>query len=60
VGSTKVTTEASLGRTASATRSVWGATNMFLSTGTPVSIRVTDENGVTTYHDTTVTFAAVM
>ena len=60
VGSTKVTTAASLGRTASATRSVWGATNMFLSTGTPVSIRVTDENGVTTYHDTTVTFAAVM
>ena len=60
VGSTKVTTAATLGRTASATRSVWGATNMFLSTGTPVSIRVTDENGVTTYHDTTVTFAAVM
>ena len=24
------------------------------------SIRVTDENGVTTYHDTTVTFAAVV
>jgi len=60
VGSTKVTTAATLGRTASATRSVWGATNMFLTTGTPVSIRVTDENGVTTYHDTTMTLAAMM
>jgi cytoskeletal protein RodZ len=60
VGTTKVNTNATLGRTVSSTRSVWSANNMFLTSGKAVTIWLTDINGVTTRHDTTVRFVTVM
>ena len=59
VGGIKTSSSASLGITASTTRSLWNAESLNLTEGMSVSVRLTDENGRTTYHDVVVTFSTM-
>ena len=60
VGAVKTSSSASLGITASTTRSLWNAEGLNLTEGMSVSVRLTDENGRTTYHDVIVEFTPPM